>query len=171
MPFFALECFTKKYNCLTLHKLVWVFVLSHADSAMLKNLMLTLKTKSLTSENVFKRETKEVDDMFMDLLSIFQRYYDKAPDTDKQILRSIQDLIILLSDQVHTSHHQAENALADLKIYVTSLEGSYKNMDGEFERTVSQPAEAEAKERDKEEDERAKAIEEYSKRARPRFYE
>jgi hypothetical protein len=61
--------------------------------------------------------------------------------------------------------------LADLKIYVTSLEGSYKNMDGEFERTVSQPAEAEAKERDKEEDERAKAIEEYSKRARPRFYE
>ena len=66
--------------------------------------MLTLKTKSLTSENVFKRETKEVDDMFMDLLSIFQRYYDKAPDSDKQILRSIQDLIILLSDQVHTSH-------------------------------------------------------------------
>jgi undecaprenyl pyrophosphate synthase len=133
--------------------------------------MLTLKTKSLTSENLFKRETKEVDDMFMDLLSIFQRYYDKAPDSDKQILRSILDLIILLSEQVHTSHHQAENALADFKIYITALEGSYKNVDGDFEKTVAQPAEAKAKEKDKEEEERAKAIEEYSKQARPKFYE
>jgi hypothetical protein len=133
--------------------------------------MLTLKTKSLTSENVFKRETKEVDDMFMDLLSVFQRYYDKSPEGDKQILRSMLDLIILLSDQVHTSHHQAENALADSKIYITALEGSFKNVDEEFEKAIQAPAEAEAKEKDKEEEERAKAIEEYSKRARPKFYE
>jgi hypothetical protein len=133
--------------------------------------MLTLKTKSLTSENVFKRETKEVDDMFMDLLSVFQRYYDKAPESDKQILRSMLDLVILLSDQVHTSHHQAENALADFKIYITALEGSYKNVDEEFEKAITRPAEQEAKEKDKEEEERAKAIEEYSKRARPKFYE
>ena len=133
--------------------------------------MLTLKTKSLTSENVFKRETKEVDDMFMDLLSVFQRYYDKSPENDKQILRSMLDLIILLSDQVHTSHHQAENAMADSKIYITSLEGSFKNVDEEFEKAIQAPAEAEAKEKDKEEEERAKAIEEYSKRARPKFYE
>ncbi len=138
---------------------------------MLRNLMLTLKTKSLTSENVFKRETKEVDDMFMDLLSVFQRYYDKAPESDKQILRSMLDLVILLSDQVHTSHHQAENALADFKIYITALEGSYKNVDEEFEKAITRPAEQEAKEKDKEEEERAKAIEEYSKRARPKFYE
>jgi undecaprenyl pyrophosphate synthase len=138
---------------------------------MLRNLMLTLKTKSLTSENVFRRETKEVDDMFMDLLSVFQRYYDKAPESDKQILRSMLDLIILLSDQVHTSHHQAENALADFKIYITALEGSYKNVDEEFEKAITKPAEQEAKEKDKEEEERAKAIEEYSKRARPKFYE
>ncbi len=142
-----------------------------SDSNMLKNLLLTLKTKSLTSENVFRRETKEVDDMFMDLLSVFQRYYDKAPDSDKQLLRSMQDLIILLSEQVHTSHHQAENALADYKVYITALEGSYKSMDGDFEKTVARPAEEEAKEKDQEEEERAKAIEEYSKRARPRFYE
>jgi hypothetical protein len=133
--------------------------------------MLTLKTKSLTSENVFKRETKEVDDMFMDLLSVFQRYYDKSPENDKQILRSMLDLIILLSDQVHTSHHQAENAMADSKIYITALEGSFKNVDEEFEKAIQAPAEAEAKEKDKEEEERAKAIEEYSKRARPKFYE
>jgi hypothetical protein len=133
--------------------------------------MLTLKTKSLTSENVFKRETKEVDDMFMDLLSVFQRYYDKAPEADKQILRSMLDLIILLSDQVHTSHHQAENAMSDSKIYITALEGSFKNVDEEFEKAIQAPAEAEAKEKDKEEEERAKAIEEYSKRARPKFYE
>ncbi len=168
--FLAQNHSTKKYKLLSTHKLDWVLFLSH-DSTMLKNLMLTLKTKSLTSENVFKRETKEVDDMFMDLMSVFQRYYDKAPDSDKQILRSMLDLIILLSDQVHTSHHQAENALSDFKIYITALEGSYKGLDGEFEKAVAQPAEEEAKEKDKEEEERAKAIEEYSKRARPRFYE
>ncbi|NLF87606.1 hypothetical protein GX563_02150 [Candidatus Bathyarchaeota archaeon] len=125
----------------------------------------------MTSENVFRRETKEVDDMFMDLLSVFQRYYDKAPESDRQILRSMLDLIILLSDQVHTSHHQAENALADFKIYITALEGSYKNVDVEFEKAITRPAEEEAKEKDKEEEERAKAIDEYSKRARPKFYE
>jgi hypothetical protein len=133
--------------------------------------MLTLKTKSLTSENIYKRETKEVDDMFMDLMSVFQRYYDHAPEGDKQTLRSMLDLIILLSDQVHASHHQAESALGDFKIYITALEGSYKNVDGDFEKTIAVPAEKEAEEKDKEEDERAKAIEEYSKRARPRFYE
>jgi hypothetical protein len=109
--------------------------------------------------------------MFMDLLSVFQRYYDKSPEADKSILRSMLDLIILLSDQVHTSHHQAENALADSKIYITALEGSFKNVDEEFEKAIQAPAEAEAKEKDKEEEERAKAIEEYSKRARPKFYE
>ncbi len=141
------------------------------DTAVLKNLMLTLKTKSLTSENLFKRETKEVDDMFMDLLSVFQRYYDKAPESDKQTLRSMLDLIILLSEQVHTSHHQAESALADSKIYISALEGSYKTMDGDFDKTIAKPAEKEAEERDKEEEERAKAIEEYTKRGRPKFYE
>jgi undecaprenyl pyrophosphate synthase len=133
--------------------------------------MLYLKTKSLTSENLFKRETKEVDDMFMDLLSVFQRYYDKAPDTDKQTLRSMQDLVILLSEQVHTSHRQAESTISDFKIYITALEGSYKNVDGDFEKSIAQPAEKEAEEKDKEEEERAKAIEEYTKRGRPKFYE
>jgi len=133
--------------------------------------MLTLKTKSLTSENLFKRETKHVDDMFMDLMSVFQRYYDHAPDLDKQTLHSMMDLIILLSEQVHLSHRQAESALADFKTYTTALEGSYKNLNGEFEKTISQPAEKEAEEKDKEEKERAKAIEEYTKRGRPRFYE
>ena len=133
--------------------------------------MLTLKTKSLTSENLFKRETKEVDDMFMDLMSVFQRYYDHAPEGDKQTLRSMLDLIILLSDQVHTSHRQAESALADFKIYITALEGSYKSVDDDFEKSVAQPAQREAEEKDKEEEEREKAIEEYAKRARPRFYE
>ncbi len=133
--------------------------------------MLTLKTKSLTSENLYKRETKEVDDMFMDLMSVFQRYYDHAPEGDKQTLRSIIDLIILLSEQVHTSHRQAENALDDFKIYISALEGSYRSVDGDFQKSVAEPAQKEAEERDKEEDERAKAIEEYSKRARPRFYE
>ena len=47
--------------------------------------MLILKTKSLTSENLLKRETREVDDMFMDLLSVFQRYYDHAADSEKHI--------------------------------------------------------------------------------------
>ena len=133
--------------------------------------MLILKTKSLTSENLFKRETREVDDMFMDLLSVFQRYYDHAADADKQTLRSILDLIILLSEQVHTSHRQAESTIDNFKIYITALEGSYKNVDGDFDKTVAQPAEKEAEEKDKEEEERAKALDEYSKRARPKFYE
>ena len=133
--------------------------------------MLYLKTKSLTSENMFRRGTKEVDDMFMDLLSVFQRYYDQAPDSDKQTLRSMLDLIILVSEQVHSSHRQAESTIGDFKIYVTALEGSYKNVDGDFDKTVAQPAAKEAEAKDKEEEERAKAIEEYSKRARPKFYE
>jgi hypothetical protein len=133
--------------------------------------MLILKTKSLTSENLLKRESREVDDMFMDLLSVFQRYYDHAPDSEKQTLRSILDLIVLVSDQVHASHRQAENTIDNFKIYITALEGSYKSVDGDFEKTVAQPAEREAEEKDKEEEERAKAIEEYSKRDRPKFYE
>jgi hypothetical protein len=133
--------------------------------------MLYLKTKSLTSENMFKRETREVDDMFMDLLSVFQRYYDQAPEGDKQTLRSMLDLIILVSQQVHASHRQAESTIGDFKIYITALEGSYKSVDGEFDKAVAQPAEKEAEAKDKEEEERAKAIEEYSKRVRPRFYE
>jgi hypothetical protein len=145
--------------------------LAQCDSAILKNLMLYLKTKSLTSENLFKRETKEVDDMFMDLLSVFQRYYDHAPESDKQTLRSMLDLVILLSEQVHSSHRQAESTIDDFKIYITALEGSYKNVDGDFEKSVAQPAQKEAEEKDKEEEERAKAIEEYTKRGRPRFYE
>ncbi len=163
---------TTKYNFFTTHKLDWVFILAHiADTTILKNLMLTLKTKSLTSENLYKREIKEVDDMFMDLMSVFQRYYDHAAESDKQTLRAMLDLVILLSEQVHTSHRQAESTIDDFKIYITALEGSYKNVDGDFEKTVAQPAEKEAEEKDKEEEERAKAIEEYSKRARPRFYE
>jgi undecaprenyl pyrophosphate synthase len=133
--------------------------------------MLYLKTKSLTSENLFKRETKEVDDMFMDLLSVFQRYYDHSAEGDKQTLRSMLDLIILLSEQVHNSHRQAESTIDDFKIYITALEGSYKNIDGEFEKNVAKPAEKKAEERDKEEEERHKAIEEYTKRGRPKFYE
>lgn len=133
--------------------------------------MLYLKTKSLTSENLFKREIRNVDDMFMDLLGVFQRYYDHAQDSDKQTLRSMLDLIILLSEQVHSSHRQAENTIDNFKIYITALEGSYKSVDGDFDKTVAQPAEKEAQEKDKEEEERAKALEEYSKRARPKFYE
>jgi len=133
--------------------------------------MLILKTKSLTSENLFKRETREVDDMFMDLLSVFQRYYDHALDSEKQTLRSILDLIILLSEEVHSSHRQAESSIDNFKIYITALEGSYKSVDGDFDKTVAQPAEKEAEEKDKEEEERANALEEYSKRARPKFYE
>lgn len=109
--------------------------------------------------------------MFMDLLSVFQRYYDNAPESDKQTLRSMLDLIILLSEQVHSSHRQAESTIDDFKIYITALEGSYKNVDGDFDKTVAQPAEKEAEEKDKEEEERAKTIEEYSKRGRPKFYE
>jgi tRNA A37 N6-isopentenylltransferase MiaA len=149
----------------------WVLFLASYDKAVLKNLMLYLKTKSLTSENLYKQSTKEVDDMFMDLMGVFQRYYDSAPEEDKQTLRSMLDLIILISQQVHTSHRQAESAMGDFKIYITALEGSYKNMDADFEKTVSQPAEREAEEKAKEEEERAKEIEEYAKRARPRFYE
>lgn len=141
------------------------------DTAVLKNLMLYLKTKSLTSENIYKQSTKEVDDMFMDLMGVFQRYYDNAPEADKQTLRSMLDLIILVSQQVHTSHRQAESAIDDFKIYITALEGSYKNVDTDFDKNVAQPAEREADEKEKEEEERAKAIEEYSKRVRPRFYE
>jgi len=133
--------------------------------------MLILKTKSLVSENLFKRETREVDDMFMDLLSVFQGYYDHAQDSEKQTLRSMLDLIILLSEQVHSSHRQAESSIDDFKIYITALEGSYKSVDGDFDKTVAQPAEKEAQEKDKEEEERDKTIEEYSKRARPKFYE
>jgi hypothetical protein len=133
--------------------------------------MLILKTKSLTSENLFKRETREVDDMFMDLLSVFQWYYDHAQDSEKQTLRSMVDLMILLSEQVHTSHRQAESSIDDFKIYMTALEGSYKNLDGDFDKTVAQPAQKEAEEKDREEEERDKAIEEYTKRDRPKFYE
>ncbi|MCL1977775.1 MAG: hypothetical protein FWG55_06735 [Candidatus Bathyarchaeota archaeon] len=141
------------------------------DKAVLKNLMLYLKTKSLTSESIYKQSKKEVDDIFMDLMGVFQRYYDSAPEADKQTLRSMLDLVILVSQQVHTSHRQAESAMSDFKIYITALEGSYKNLDADFEKTISQPAEREADEKAKEEEERTKAIEEYSKRARPRFYE
>jgi len=109
--------------------------------------------------------------MFMDLLNVFQRYYDDAEEREKQTLRSILDLMVLLSEQVHTSHRQAENSIGDFKIYITALEGSYKNVDGDFDKTVAQPAEKEAKEKDKEEEERAKVMEEYSKRDRPKFYE
>jgi hypothetical protein len=133
--------------------------------------MLILKTKSLTSENPFKRETREVDDMFMDLLSVFQWYYDHAQNSEKQTLRSMLDLIILLSEQVHTSHRQAESSIDDFKIYITALEVSYKNVDGDFDKTVAQPAQKEAEEKDREEEERDKAIEEYTKRDRPKFYE
>ena len=145
--------------------------MSSDDRAILTNLMLYLKTKSLTSENMFRRETREVDEMFMDLLSVFQRYYDHAPESDKQTLRSILDLIILLSEQVHSSHRQAESTIGDFKNYVTALEGSYKRIDADFDKMVAKPAEKEANEKDKEEEERAKAIEEYSRKARPKFYE
>ncbi len=149
-----------------------VFILSSIDnSSVLKNLMLYLKTKSLTSENLYKQSTKEVDDMFMDLMGVFQRYYDTAPDADKQTLRSMLDLIILISQQVHTSHRQAESAMGDFKNYITALEGSYKNVDADFDKNVTQPAEREADEKEKEEEERTKAIEEYTKRGRPKFYE
>jgi hypothetical protein len=145
--------------------------LSNGDSAVLKNLMLLLKTKSLTSENMFRRETKEVDEMFMDLLSVFQRFYDQAPEADKLTLRSIQDLIILVSEQVHSSHRQAESTLGDFKNYVSALEGACRSFDGDFEKSVTQPAEKEAQAEDQEEELRAKSLEEYSQKVRPRFYE
>ena len=145
--------------------------MSSCDSAILKNLMLFLKTRSLTSENMFKRETRQVDDMFMDLLGVFQRYYDQATEADKRTLRSMQDLIILVSEQAHASHRQAESTISDFKNYVTALEGCYKTVDGDFDKTVAQPAEKAAQTRDKEEEERTKALEEYSKKVRPRLYE
>ena len=146
-----------------------VFILSHFDANVLKNLMLILKTKSLTSENLLKRETRDVDNMFMDLLSVFQRYYDHAQESEKQTLRSILDLIVLLSEQVHASHRQTENTIDNYKIYITALEGSYRSVDGDFDKTIAQPAEKEAQEKERVEEERAKALEEYSKR--PKFYE
>ena len=133
--------------------------MSSDERGVLKNLLLYLKTKSLTSENVFRRETREVDEMFMDLLGVFQRYYDTAPGADKQTLRSMLDLIIIVSEQVHSSHRQAESTIGDFKNYVTTLEGTYKSMDGDFEKTVAQPAEKEAQAKDREEEERARAIE------------
>jgi len=145
--------------------------LSSDERDVLKNLLLYLKTKSLTSANVFKRETREVDEMFMDLLSVFQRFYDQAPEADKQTLRSMLDLIIIVSEQVHSSHRQAESALGDFKNYVTAPEGTYKSLDGDFEKAVTQPAEGEAQAKDREEEQRAKAIQEYSQKVRPKFYE
>jgi hypothetical protein len=109
--------------------------------------------------------------MFMDLLSVFQGFYDHTPDSEKQALRSMLDLIILLSEQVRTSHRQAESSIGDFKVYITALEGSYKNVYGDFDKTVAQPAEREAEEQDREEKERDQALEEYTKRARPKFYE
>ena len=145
--------------------------MSSDERGILKNLLLYLKTKSLTSENVFKRETREVDEIFMDLMSVFQRYYDTAREADKQTLRSMLDLIIIVSEQVHSSHRQAESTIEDFKNYVTALEGTYKSVDGDFEKAVTQPAEKQAEAKDREEEERAKAIEEYSQKVRPKFYE
>ena len=36
------------------------------------------------------------------------------------------DLIILVSEQVHSSHRQAESTIGDFKNYMTALEGSTK---------------------------------------------
>lgn len=145
--------------------------MSSCDTAILKNLTVLLKTKSLTSENILKRETREVDGMFLDLLSVFQRFYDQSAEADKPTLRSIQDLILLLSEQVHSSHRQAESTIGDFKNYVVALEGTCKGFDGNFEKSVTQPAEKEAEAKDKEEEERSMALEEYSQKVRPRFYE
>jgi len=133
--------------------------------------MLYLKTKSLTSENIFKRETKRVDEMFIDLLAVFQAYYDKAPESDKLILRSMLDLMIIVSEQVHSSHRQAESTMSDFRNYVAALEGCYRSIDGDFDKAVSQPAQEQAEAKDREEEERSKAMEEYTKRGRPKFYE
>ena len=43
--------------------------------------------------------------------------------------RSMLDLIILVSEQVHSSHRQAESTIGDFKNYVTALEGSFKSVD------------------------------------------
>ncbi len=133
--------------------------------------MVLLKTKSLMSENFLRRETREVDEMFMDLLSVFQRFYDQAAEADKLTLRSIQDLIILVSEQVHSSHRQTESTIGDFKNYVTALEGACRGFDGDFEKSVTQPAEKEAQAKDEEEEVRSKALDEYSQKIRPRFYE
>jgi hypothetical protein len=133
--------------------------------------MLIFKTKSLTSENFFKTRNQRSRRYVLDLLSVFQRFYDHAPDSEKQTLRNLLDLIIILSDQVHASHRQAESSIDYFKIYIKALERSYKSVDDDFDKTVAQPAEREAEEKDQEEEERAKGIEEYSKHERPKFYE
>jgi len=51
------------------------------------------------------------------------------------------------------------------------LESSYKKVDIDFEKTVALTTEKEAEEKDREEEERDKSIEEFSKRARPKFCE
>jgi hypothetical protein len=133
--------------------------------------MLYLKIKSLTFENMFKRKT-QVDESFMDLLSVFQRYYDHTPETDKQTLRSMQNLIIVVSEQMHTTYRQTESKISDFKVYATALEGSYKNVDGDFDESVAQPVEKEAEAKDKEEEvERARVIDECNRKVRPKFYE
>jgi hypothetical protein len=133
--------------------------------------MLYIKTKSLVSENLFKQSTRDVDDMLLDLLGVFQRYYDNSKEPDKQTLRSMMDLIILVSQQVHTSHRQAESTIDDFKIYITALEGSYKTMDKDFDKFVAKPAEKEAEAKASEEMARTQVIEEFAKQARPKFYE
>ena len=65
----AFERNTKKYNSVTKHSLIEVFVLSSCDTAILKNPMLYLKTKSLTSENAFRREKCLRGDMLWSLSS------------------------------------------------------------------------------------------------------
>jgi len=42
------------------------------------------------------------------------------------------DLIILVSEQVHSSHRQAESTIGDFKNYITALEGSFKSVDGDL---------------------------------------
>jgi hypothetical protein len=46
-------------------------------------------------------------------------------------------LIILVSQQVYTSHRQAESTIDDFKIYRTALEGSYKTTDKDFDKFVA----------------------------------
>jgi len=43
--------------------------------------------------------------------------------------RSMLDLIIPVSEQVHSSHRQAESTIGDFKNYITALEGSFKSVD------------------------------------------
>ncbi len=54
---------------------------------------------------------------------------------------------------MHSSHRQAESIIGDFKSHIAALEGSYKNVDGDFEKNVAQPAEREAEKKDKEEEE------------------